>query len=81
MFNTEIVPLVELKNVGYQGCCPEPDFALSSCGAQKEGSNPFPRHFLRQVEVRKLNDGTGGLALRVLSTIGVWTRNRFVRRI
>jgi hypothetical protein len=24
LFNTEIVPLFELQDVGYQGCCPEP---------------------------------------------------------
>ena len=30
-FNIEIVPLLELQDVGYEGCCPEPAFAVSSC--------------------------------------------------
>jgi hypothetical protein len=33
-FETEIVRSLELQDVGYQGCCPEPAFAVSSCGAQ-----------------------------------------------
>jgi hypothetical protein len=32
---TEIVPLLDLRNVGYQGCCTELALPVSSCSAQK----------------------------------------------
>lgn len=38
---TEIVRLLELQDVGYQGCCPEPAFAESSCSVQS-GVQLFP---------------------------------------
>ena len=41
-FTTEIVRLLELRDVGYQGCCPEPAFAVS-CAPRQSGST-IPLH-------------------------------------
>ena len=46
--------LLELQDVGYQGCCPEPAFAVSSCGAQS-GSNYFlPAEAMFKISVNAL---------------------------
>jgi len=43
-FTTEIVRLLKLQDVGYQGCCPEPAFAVS-CAAQSGSTIPLPDRF------------------------------------
>lgn len=42
VFNTEIVPLLEVKNVGYKGCCPGPALRCVLVRRAKGGFQLFP---------------------------------------